>query len=64
MLNEHLIGQNVYIKFGKYHGEKGQIRRVTTKKGEPAFIITLDRNGFQVIKRQKNCILVGGSFDI
>ncbi|MDT0150054.1 hypothetical protein Q9R38_26285 [Priestia aryabhattai] len=64
MLNQHLIGEYVYLKFGKYHGEKGQIRRVTTKKGEPAFIVTLDRNGTQVIKRQKNCVLVGGKFDI
>ena len=63
ILNNHLRGREVYIKFGKEHGRKGRIERGTFHKGEPAFIVRLNGGG-DIIKRQKNCILIGGSFDV
>lgn len=53
----NLIGKEVYVKFGKYHGTKAVIERETVKKGELAFVLRTHDNQ-QIIKRQKNTVIM------
>lgn len=51
------IGKEVYVKFGAFHGSRATVLKETTKKGESAFIL-LTKDNQQIIKRQKNTIMI------
>lgn len=50
-----MIGESLFIKFGKFHGQKGVVVGTTEKKGFPAFYMQL-LDGTIIKKRQRNTI--------
>lgn len=52
-------GKIAYVKFGKFHGQKGKIVGEVHVNGADRFLIKL-QNGLTITKKQKNVILFGG----
>ncbi|MEY8748931.1 hypothetical protein [Alkalicoccobacillus gibsonii] len=53
------MDEEVYLKFGKYHGLKGTVIGHREKNGEPAYLLRVEVSPFTadiITKKQKNCV--------
>lgn len=59
------LKMEVYLKFGEYHGLKGEVIDVSTKNGEPSYYVKIPvDNYFMIInKKQKNCVIISDKFN-